>query len=54
LLSMFIEVKLPIIVRCNNVGAIFMAENSNFEVCTQHVDTRYHFVREHIADRILS
>jgi hypothetical protein len=32
--SMFIEVKLPIIVRCDNVRAIFLAENSSSGVCT--------------------
>jgi hypothetical protein len=32
--SMFIEVKLPIIVRCDNVEAIFMAENLSSGVCT--------------------
>jgi hypothetical protein len=47
---MFIEVKLPIIVMCGNVGAIFMVENSSSGVCTPHVNTRYHFVREHIVD----
>jgi hypothetical protein len=51
--SMFIEVKLPIIVRCDNVGAIFMAENLSSGVCTRHVDTRYHFVREHIVDEFI-
>ena len=51
--SMFIEVKLPIIVRCDNVGAIFMAENSSSGVRTRHVDTRYHFVREHIVDEFI-
>jgi hypothetical protein len=44
------NVKLPIVVRCDNVGAIFMAENSSSGVCTRHVDTRYHFIREHIED----
>jgi hypothetical protein len=39
------NVKLPIVVRCdNNVGAIFMAENSSSGVRTRHVDTRYHFI----------
>ena len=47
---MLIEVKLPIIVRCDNVGAIFMAENSSSGVRTRHVDIRYHFVREHVVD----
>jgi hypothetical protein len=48
--SMSIVVKLPIIVRCDNVGAIFMAENSSSGVRTRHVDTKYHFVWEHIVD----
>jgi hypothetical protein len=50
LMSMFIEVKLPIIVRCDNVGVIFTAENSSSGVCTRHVDTRHRFVCEHIVD----
>ena len=50
LTSMLIEVKLPIIIRCDNVGAIFMAENSSSGVRTRHVDIRYHFVREHVVD----
>jgi hypothetical protein len=51
--SILIEVKLPIIVRCDNVGAIFMAENLSSGVCTWHVNTRYHFVREHIVDEFI-
>jgi phenolic acid decarboxylase len=27
-----------------------LAENSSSGVCTRHVDTRYHFVCEHIVD----
>ena len=45
-----IAVKLPIVVRVDNVGAIFMAENVSTSVRTRHVDTRYHFVREMIED----
>jgi hypothetical protein len=44
------NVKLPIVVRCNDVAAIFMAKNSSFGVRTRHVDTRYHFIQEHIED----
>jgi hypothetical protein len=51
--SMFIEVKLPIIVRCDNLGAIFMVENLSSGVRTRHVDTRYHFVREHLVDDVI-
>jgi hypothetical protein len=48
--SIGMTVKLPIDVRCNNVGAIFMAENSSSGVQTRHVDTRYHFICKHIED----
>jgi hypothetical protein len=44
------NVKLTIVVRCDNVGAIFMAENSSSGVRTRHVDTRYHYICEHIED----
>jgi hypothetical protein len=39
--GMGVDVKLPIIVRCDNVGAIFMAENSSSGIRTRHIDTRY-------------
>jgi ketol-acid reductoisomerase len=48
-----IEVKLPIIVKTDNVGAIFMLQNSSSGVRTQHIDTRYHFVRENLDDGII-
>jgi hypothetical protein len=38
------------IVRCDNVGAILMAENLSAGVRSRHVDTKYHFVREHFVD----
>jgi hypothetical protein len=46
--GMGVDIKLPIFVRCDNVGAIFMAENSSSEIRTRHIDIRYHFVREHV------
>jgi hypothetical protein len=46
---MFIEVKHQITVRCENVGAIFMAEITSSGVRTQHVDSRHHCVCEHIV-----
>jgi hypothetical protein len=45
-----IKVNLPIIIKKDNIGAIFMAENSSNGVRTRHVDTRYHFSREFIED----
>jgi hypothetical protein len=50
LLSMGIEVKLPIIVRVDNIGAIFMTENVSTSSRTKHVDVKYHFVCEYVED----
>jgi hypothetical protein len=50
LLSMGIPVRIPIIVRVNNVGAIFMAQNVTTSTRTKHVDVRYHFVREFVEE----
>jgi hypothetical protein len=48
-----IEVELPIVVKTDNVGALFMSQNSSTGVRTRHVDTRYHFIRENVEDRIV-
>ena len=48
--SMGIKVKLPIIVRVDNIVAIFMTENVSTSSRTKHVDVKYHFVREYVED----
>ena len=50
LTSMGIKVKYPIIVRIDNVAAMFMAETENSTSRTRHVDVRYHFVREFVEE----
>ena len=45
-----IKIELPIIMRVDNVGAIFMSENPGGSSRTRHIDTRYHFVKEFIED----
>ena len=47
---MSLEVNLPITVRVDNVGAIFMSENVTTSNRTKHVDTRYRFVNEFVED----
>ena len=47
-----LEVRLPIIVRVDNVGAIYLGNNSSTHR-TKHVDVRYHFVREFVEDGII-
>jgi hypothetical protein len=53
LLSMGIRVKLPVIVRVDNVGAIFMTENTATTGRTKHVDIRYRFVNEYVEDKFI-
>jgi hypothetical protein len=50
LCALQIKVNLPIVVRTENIEAIFMSENALTGFCTWHVDTRYKFVREFIED----
>ena len=48
--SMGIKIKLPIIVRVDNIGAMFMSNNTSISERTKHVDVRYHFIREFVED----
>jgi hypothetical protein len=48
--DLHIKVNLPIVVKMDNIGAIFMSENTSTGFRTRHVDTRYHFVQEFIKD----
>jgi len=51
--SMGIKVEIPIIVRVDNNGAIFMSENVVVSQRTKHVDVRYKFVNEFVEDGFL-
>jgi len=48
--SMGFDVKSPITVRVDNIGAIFMSENVTTSDRTKHIDTRFRFVNEFVAD----
>ena len=50
LTSVGITVALPIIVRVDNLGAIYLSKNDASSVRTKHVDINFHFVREYCKD----
>jgi hypothetical protein len=52
--DLHIKVNLPIMVKTDNIGAIFMSENASTGFRTWHVDTRYHFVRDFIEDGFIN
>lgn len=50
--SMGIQVQLPIKIKTDNVGAIYLSNNYTTSQRTKHIDIRTHFVRQHIEDGI--
>ena len=48
--GMKIAVKKPVIVRVDNMGAIFMAKNTTATKRTKHIDIKAHFVHEHVNE----
>jgi hypothetical protein len=53
LTSVGIPVKLPVMVRVDNVGAIFLANNLTTGDRTKHIDVRHHFVREIVEEGVV-
>ena len=51
--SMEIKVPLPIKVQVDNVGAIWLANNSSVSERTKHVDLRAYFARDMIKDQVI-
>jgi hypothetical protein len=50
--SMGITIEFPIIIKVDNVGAIYLANNHTTGQRTKHIDIQQHFVREYIEDGI--
>ena len=48
-----ILVKIPVTVRVDKVGAMFMASIITTTSCTKHVDIRYKYVNEYVKDGIV-
>ena len=53
LILMKINVKIPIVCRVDNVGAIFMAENVTATPKSKHIDTRAKFATQFVDDGFL-
>jgi hypothetical protein len=53
LLMMDVLVQLPIVVRVDNVGAIFMSESHIMTGKMKHIDIRHNFVRQYVDEGFL-
>ena len=51
--SMEVKVLLPIKVNVDNVGAIWLANNSSVSERTKHIELRAHFLRDMIKDQVI-
>jgi hypothetical protein len=51
--SIGIRVSLPIVIRVDNIGAIFLSENVAVSQRTKHIDVRYRFVQEFVLDEFI-
>ena len=40
----------PLIINCDNQGAIALAKDNKFHAHTKHIDVRYHFIHEAVED----
>jgi hypothetical protein len=55
LLDIGIDVELSIVVKSDNIGAMFMTQNASTGVHRRHVDTWHYFIREIVEeDKIIS
>ena len=48
-----VQVMYPMIVRVDNIGAMFLANNAILSQRTKHISVRQHFIREHIENGII-
>ena len=53
LTTMCLKVKLPIVVKVDNVGAIFMTENISTFGRTKHLDLRARYVNKMVDDKFI-
>ena len=51
--SIGIKIQYPIVIKVDNIGAMFLCNNFSTSQRTKHIDIRQHFVRGYIEDDIL-
>ena len=48
-----VKVQYPMTVRVDNIGAIYLSENKSVSNRTKHIDTRFHFVRNYVDEKLI-
>ena len=52
--SMGVQVPLPIKIKVDNMGTIWLANNSGVSKQTKHVDIQAHFIRSFVIDEVVN
>ena len=47
------KLDLPVQVKVDNLGAIYLSKSASTSSRTKHIDTHYHFVREYVEDGVI-
>ena len=47
------SVEYPMVVRVDNIGAMFLANNSVLSQRTKHISVRHHFIREYVEEGVV-
>ncbi|MCO5547056.1 hypothetical protein L7F22_052024 [Adiantum nelumboides] len=45
-----IQVQRSVVIHCNNLSSIQLAQNPLFHAMTKHIEVHYHFIRERVLD----
>jgi hypothetical protein len=53
LLSMEIAVQMPVVIRVDNMGAIFMSKNASSSGRTRHMDVKWRFINDLVNDEVI-
>ena len=48
-----VRVRMPIVVHCDNIGAIFLSYNAKISQRTKHINTKYRYVGEYVEQGIV-
>ena len=51
--SVGIQIGLPVVVNVDNMGAIYIANNTGSSIRTKHIDINWHYIKEHAKNGVV-
>ena len=50
---MGVKIEYPIVIHCDNIGAIFLAHNAKVSSRTKHIQLKTHFIRKYVDKQVV-